>query len=64
MESSPHTYTLTIALSEGTQLNHTHLHWINDVLVLDIYNEDYQRYGMGILAMDKVDDIKIKKIKV
>jgi ABC-type polysaccharide/polyol phosphate transport system ATPase subunit len=46
-------YTVTIALSDGDQTNHTQQHWIHDALIVEVQNEDpkYKR-GDNIIVIE------------
>jgi len=50
-------YTLTIALSDGTQDNHIQQHWVHDAVVLKVFNykEIYKRSGLLILDQDNIN---------
>jgi len=50
-------YTLTIALSDGTQDSHIQQHWVHDAVVLKVFNykEIYQRSGLLILDQNNIN---------
>jgi len=44
-------YTLTLAITEGTQEDHTHAHWIEEALILSVRESPVRRGIIGIPAL-------------
>lgn len=45
-------YSLTVAITEGTQDDHSHIHWIEEALTLSIHESPVRRGIVGIPAKD------------
>ena len=46
-------YSITTALSDGSQVNHTQEHWVNDACIVKVSNKNYLKHGLGILALPR-----------
>jgi lipopolysaccharide transport system ATP-binding protein len=44
-------YALTVAITEGTQENHSHVHWIEEAVMLSIHQSPISRGIIGVPAM-------------
>lgn len=51
-------YTLTVAITEGTQEDHTHLHWMEEVLLLRVAESPVRRGIVGIPANEVRIDLE------
>ena len=51
-------YTISVAISEGTQDNHIQQHWVHDIYTIDYLSEDKTNKVAAILAFEK-NNLKI-----
>ena len=57
-------YSLTIAISDGDQENHTQHHWIHDAIFINVQNEEPKFKRTGNIIVLEENDYNIELITV